>query len=333
MTTMSVQTQVQVQNSFENVLSDILALDVKTCNITICLASIRQGDTVPRFKLLDLIQDITDVFQDVVTAVIEQYKKEWQRNASFLRPFDVVAKLDEHEIEYLDISTYDAITKQIELLSQPSDFKPFMEEEEFSENLRFYAIVVQPPNSQAIIFYRRYTHKRMLSESPYFVMKRLLTNDHQYNRVKEPAFLFDKHIDCIGRGKDMFILRKDAFYYIFSFLEELEKSADQTLAIIGARNLIVNFSAFSKACKENRNKLFKLKNISIQSYLNTITIEDVEKSIVKHNLTVPIELRQGRRMLRYDPKDSYGILKLLDDDYLSSDMTRRNYEANSKRNR
>lgn len=334
MMTTNMQTQAQMQQVLhEDILKDILTLDVKKCNITVCLASVEQDALVPRFKLLDLIQNRTDDFQGVVTSVIEHYKKEWQKNAHFLRSFDVVAKLDEHEIEHIDLSTYDSIVKQIEPLSQPSGFKSFMEEKEFSRNLRFYAIVVQPLNGQPVIFYRRYTHKLMLDESPYFVLRRLIANEHQYNRVIEPAFLFDKHIDCIGRGNDMFILRKDSFYYIFRFIEELEKTADQTLALIKGRDLIVNFGEFEKSCKSNKNKLFKLKNISITAYLNNITINDMEKSIIKHKLNVPIELHQGKRMVRYESRNTYGILKLLDDDYLSSDMTQLNYETNSKRNR
>ena len=77
----------------------------------------------------------------------------------------------------------------------------------------------------------------------------------------------------------------------------------------------------------------KLKNIATQPYLDSITMADIKKAIAAHNLNIQIVTVNGQEMLRYDPTEQYGILKLLDDDYLQSIMTNKSYEATGKRGR
>jgi len=131
----------------------------------------------------------------------------------------------------------------------------------------------------------------------------------------------------------MFILKKENFHYMFRFLEEVIKTAQQTLARIKSHIPIVNFDEFAQSCERNHSKMRKLKNIAIQPYLDSITMADIKKAIAAHNLNIQIVTVNGQEMLRYDPTEQYGILKLLDDDYLQSIMTNKSYEATGKRGR
>src|SRR5260370_30144338 len=204
----------------------------------------------------------------------------------------------------------------------------FQEDEEIIESLRFYDIIVRPINSEPIYFYRCYKHKSVIGKAPFFAVWK---NRDEYDHVEEQFLLFDKHIDCISRGDAMFLLKKENFYHMFRFLEEVEKIAKLTLSHIKLHVPIVNFDQFAQACERDNNKLRKLVNIASQSDLDNITIDDMKKFIQNNNLKIHIATVQGKEMIVFDKSNPWEILKLLDDAYLKSMLTSRNYEVTGKR--
>ena len=93
---------------------------------------------------------------------------------------------------------------------------------------------------------------------------------------------------------------------------------------------IKNFDEFSVKCKGHYQKLAKLRNISQKSYLDAITIDDMKKVIGEFNRNIRIDKVDGQEKLVYDSSNPWEILRLLDDDFLASDMTKEKYEVNSK---
>jgi hypothetical protein len=61
----------------------------------------------------------------------------------------------------------------------------------------------------------------------------------------------------------------------------------------------------------------------------TKAIADRDSGVVYDS--VVIEKVEGKEMLLYDPANHWGILHILDDDYLESVMTGLSYESSSKR--
>jgi len=176
----------EVSAEHVDVLNDIFTLDLRSCDVAICLASIQQGEAIPIFVRLDLSLGLTQTFREVVSLLTEDYRKEWQKHNILLRYYAPESKPDDYEIELLDLTQYNTISKQIEPLVSFQDLGVFEEEEEFIANLRFYCIIVKPPNNEPIYFYRSYTHKKMLSKSSFFAIWR---GQHEYDRVKVPIFL------------------------------------------------------------------------------------------------------------------------------------------------
>ena len=64
-----------------------------------------------------------------------------------------------------------------------------------------------------------------------------------------------------------------------------------------------------------------------------LTIDKLKKFIKKRHLDVKIETDNdtGQEMLLYDTRSSWKLLKLLDDDYLLSELTEHSYEVKGKR--
>ena len=317
-------------SDYLDVFKSILELNLAHCDVEVCLASIQQDQAVPLFMSIELSTEVNETFRNIVKSTLVHYAKEWYKHDLIVRSYAVESKTDDYEFEYLHLVDHDSIARQIEPLSSLQDLGTFREEPWFVEGLRFYVIVVKPLDGEPVYFYRSYTPKKLLSQSSFFGIRR---GANEYNRVDEPIFLFDQHIDCFSRGNHLFILKKENFHYIFRFLEEVIKTAKQTLARIESHIPIVNFAEFARSCERNSTKMRKLKNIATQPYLDSITMADIKKAIAAHNLNIQIVTVNGQEMLRYDPTEQYGILKLLDDDYLQSIMTNKSYEATGKRGR
>ena len=90
---------------------------------------------------------------------------------------------------------------------------------------------------------------------------------------------------------------------------------------------------FKKDCLKDKTKILKLKNISSKTYLDTLTINDLHKTIQRYNLPIDVDIfsGSGKKKMNYNPKERWAILHLLDDAYADSSMTRSSYYIKGKR--
>jgi hypothetical protein len=309
-------------------LERILELDLSECEVTVCLASASKDAVLPGFERLLLSAELTETFRSVAAYTIAHYKKEYHNGNLLVRKYAVESKPESYEVEYLDLSAYESIMEQISPLAALADVEVFEADETFVSGLRFYVIAVQPPHGDPLYFFRSYTPKKMLSRSRLFAM---VFRQGMYDRVVEPAFLFDHHIDCVSYSGMMFIFKKENFYEIFRFFELIRRVAEETLNTIRATVPIQNFDDFARDCEAHLAKLEKLRNIAAKPYWGKITIENIKKVIEKNNLSVQIVQTSAGEKLVYDPVDKWVLLKLLDDNYLWSLMTEQSYEVTGKR--
>src|SRR5207249_2146644 len=130
----------------------------------------------------------------------------------------------------------------------------------------------------------------------------------------------------------MFIRSIPQFHRIFGYFEGLISKAEVTFAAISPRIPITNINEFKEACLGNVLMLAKLSQIAKKPYLNTVTMKDIKRTISEFNLEVSTTTIEGVEKLVFEktPQKRWAILKLLDDDYLGSVMTKLRYVANSK---
>jgi hypothetical protein len=314
-------------------LQEILSLDLTTCTVELCIAALADNDSLPEFRRLRLAQSLKEEFRCLVqSALFDYYKRQKMRNLQLLT-FDVASQPASYQIEHVDLTKnpYDHIVEQTLPLTKFYGLDTFKEEASFIARMRLYVVILQPPRGPAIYFYRRYSPKKMLREAAPLSIKRMLGNTDEFEDVKTPIFLFDKRIDCIIRDNNLFILAKGHFYYMFRILDELMASSKDILDRIHDRIPIENFNLFARSCTKDKSKMGKLTSIARRPYLGTLTITDMQPVIQKNNLHIPIVTVNGQEMLHFDKDYPWDILKLLDDDYLTSIMTGQNYEVDAKR--
>lgn len=317
------------KTNHKSALDDILHIDLSSCLVSVCLASLSRGDDEPKFEKLQLSDDLTESFRKVVRSVIAKRRNEATNGDLVLHAYHAGSKPEPFEVEYMNLSEHDSVKKQIASLSSMANLGIFAATNGFVSGLRFYVIIIQPTKGEPLYCFRSYSPSRELGHSRTFGA---LFADGHFDQVREPLFLFDQHIDCMSRGDDMYIFKKDKFQKLFRFFEMVLKAAKATLKIIQTHIPIANFEDFEKACEGHLQMQAKLRNIATKSDLENVSIGKIKKVLKElPQLGVQLKKKNGKEMLFFDPADKWALLRLLDDDYLKSLMTGKNYEVTGKR--
>jgi len=211
--------------------------------------------------------------------------------------------------------------------------KLFSGDDKTIESLRFYAVVVEstkPNDSRSALFFRSFRPTNELARGGW---KALVQEGDYFNRIKKKIFTFDSNVDCLVWQGHVFIKNITEFQRIFDYYEKLQAQAQQTIALVAPLVPIQNMPEFTGACMNHPYMLSKLTEISKKPYLATVTIDDIKFTIKEFGLDVPIVNVNGKEMLVWEtsPKKRWLILKLLDDDYLGSTMTKLKYASRMKK--
>ena len=246
-----------------------------------------------------------------------------------LEPYDAGYHPDPHELCQFPLAEVPEVEAIVRAVSDVDSAELFHERSTIIDGLRFYAVVLQSPKTGPATFFRNFGPARELSRSAKFG---IIFRNGFYDKLEQRVFLLDDNVDCFAWRGHMFIKSVSQFHRIFGYFESLVEKAEATFAAISPRIPISNFDEFREACLANILMLAKLSQIARKPYLNTVTMEDIKRTISEFDLEVPTKTIDGVEKLVFErsPQKRWTILKLLDDDYLGSVMTKLKYVANSK---
>jgi hypothetical protein len=252
-----------------------------------------------------------------------------------LRRYEPGFILDGNEIAYINLAgaaagaTEQGIAELLESCCSLDDLEAFTAEDEIVDRLRFYVIVVQDDDGRCVVFVRNYRRTNELTRSRKLA---LLGEAGQFDRVRQPIFLFDLLIDCYYWDGYLYIRNTTQFQRIFGYFERLRERANEVIDAVLARVPVDNADEFRTACVGQQQMMSKLAQISEKEYFEDIEFDDLAKTVDDFDLDIEIVGDGNDRKLVFDraPDRRWLILKLLDDDYLGSTMTNAKYEVNSK---
>lgn len=205
-----------------------------------------------------------------------------------------------------------------------------MKDKHFVSGLRYYAARVRAlyEETSSLVFYRQYNQSKVLGVS---LIGACWDGKEEYDQVQGSAFVFDMSVDCVQVGNLLFIFNKYNFHVMFRLEELIRGVAQETVSRILARIPIVNESQFELDCQKPLSKLLKLRNLGRRPYLDSITMEDLERVIEARGLSITtVKEANGEKRLVYDHSNPWALLTLLDDDHVTGDLTNLPYEAHSK---
>jgi len=317
--------------SAEEALSKLYRfIDTRNRDVLVVLAGkttarLEEGvDAAARFTIqrLNLHVGVANDFRAIAHAFVAS------KDQVRLRRYDPGYKPDSDEILWLRLEDFQELLAVDELIASLNAAPLFDAADESIERLRYYVLIVGAGKTTAH-FYRSFTPRKELSRSGLFA---LLQQRGTYNKITDKVLLFDQKIDCVAWDGYLFIDRLGSVQAMFGFYEALQRKAKRVAQQILAQIPISNSDEFKEACESDVRFAAKLASIASKSYLNHVSVADLERTIADFNLPVRLEGPSGRKAIVFDAgvKTRWLILKMLDDDYLGSTMTRERYEVNSK---
>lgn len=248
-----------------------------------------------------------------------------------LRPYEPSYKPDDDELLYIDVEETPQLQPYLAPAARAGSQQLFDESPDFIDALRFFLLRIRAA-ARAGTFISSYGPTRELTRSR---MLAVIFEGGNFNRLKRRTFLFDGRFDCFEFAGLLFIKNPSRFERIFDYIAELQTQAESALVTIAQRVPIRDFDGLTAHALRNPQMTAKLASLAHRSYLPTLTVAALKAVIAefpKLQQQIPIVTEGGVEKLVFDPAPSrrWAILKLLDDDYLRSQMTSQHYEVNSK---
>lgn len=135
-------------------------------------------------------------------------------------------------------------------------------------------------------------------------------------------------------GNDLFVLETKNFERIFGFEELISKRAIETISEIDEKGILEDVQVLKDAAIDDisfARKLSKVKENSPVISLNISNDDIIRFTKTNPGLKGKFKYTEGDKRIRLDTKASkLAFIKLLNDDYLWSELTNQNYDSIAK---
>jgi hypothetical protein len=244
-------------------------------------------------------------------------------------PYDPSYKPDPQECMYIKLDSNSSVKNFVDSMLNIAGLDTMTDDADYYKNISLYGIVHKVSGHDLLV---------LRSMSPQNVLKRsrklgIFFQSGIYDRLETGVLLLDREIDCFAFNGYMYILNVSGFHRLSQYHEEVITAATDVITDAALRIPILNLDAFEDIGTKDYRMAAKLASIKNKPYLSTLTLDKVRQVIKQHNLPIAIQIdKDGIEKLVFDPdpQKRFLILKVLDDDYLHSDMTEQNYAVNSK---
>jgi Kiwa protein KwaB-like len=311
-----------------------LARAAATGTVTVSLGSVRDTAKPPAAKVRHqriLFDEATaEILRGIVTATLIELQERLQEGL-VVRPYAGGAKLADDEIEHLDLAAEQRIVAQMQQLASPLSLDTFSSaRKDFMTGLRYYVISVQPESGSMLHCFRSYSETFELQRSRWTALLNL-RGDGYYDAVRTPGLLFDHDRDCVCSDGDKFILNKAKFQQIFRFYEYVQLDASKAIQTLNQKVPLANMEEVIAASKRDSRMAIRLADLPGQPHFKRLSISRMKRMIAYRGLPIRTEVRGDVEMLVYSKEYKAEFLRLLCDDYVTSHMTRLDYESTVKR--
>lgn len=238
---------------------------------------------------------------------------------------------------WMHVSQNDAaVLGQVEQIVGQTDLEGFSGKGTTVGAVRLIAARITCTDGTVMTFYRVADTMLQLKKSKALA---LFASDGVYSKL-EPTdvLLLQPDFDVVVIGGYAFFAKKPTFERAFGFVEELKKESLTTFKAVTKTLKIKGIDELEAACTRQPQMMAKMASIKRNmdddpSYAKAMTMKKLLKYIDGHpQVDIEVVEENGDKLLVFDPspRRRFQIVKLLDDDFLHSVLTARDYEAGSK---
>lgn len=150
-----------------------------------------------------------------------------------------------------------------------------------------------------------------------------------FKNLETDILTMDGTFDAIFCNKVLLFENKQNFEQALLYQEVKHAIAEETLDAIGERNFIENFEQVRDFLKDDYHSINKLNKIKEKPYFKTLSFANCKRIIEEYK--VPIDIDETNNKFNITSKaQAKHFIKVINDDYLLSELTNLKYAANSK---
>lgn len=153
--------------------------------------------------------------------------------------------------------------------------------------------------------------------------------DETFRKLENDVLTLDGSFDAIVFNNIIIFENKQKFETIFLYDDRMREVANETLEEIKKINLVENFKDLSAMLADDKHSIRKLNKLSQKKYFSEKTFDDYYRIIKEYNVGVTVDIRNKKFKL-LNKAQAKLLVKVLNDDYLKSELTAIKYAANSK---
>lgn len=202
--------------------------------------------------------------------------------------------------------------------------------------IKFLAARFTADSGEQVVFFRIADALSQLKPSKFLALVR---EGETYGRLEQAdVMLMRRTFEVTVVDGTAFFVLKSSFERAFGFLDQLKASSAATFDEVTASLRIKGLEQMKAACTKQSQMMAKMASIRRSmnedpQYAAAMTMERLLAFVAARDyIDIEIATENGKQFFVYndDVRTRFQILKLLDDDYLHSVLTDRDYESGSK---
>lgn len=150
-----------------------------------------------------------------------------------------------------------------------------------------------------------------------------------FQKIESDILTMDGSFDAIYCNQSLIFLNKLNFEKALLYQEVKQAVAEETLNEIERIGFIENFEQVKDFLKDDYHSINKLNKIKEKPYFQTLTFRDCKRIIEDYNVGIEIDEENSKFNITTKAQAKH-FIKVLNDDYLKSELTNLKYDANSK---
>lgn len=294
----------------------------------------QEGETVKKINIADeqkCVNNTTQGLLDGFSEVIERKMSDYQEDEKILK----LSSADERSngLYYYDLENFpEEMKKMLEVSNSPEEIEMFNFREDSLDRIRAFIVVIGNVEDQIILYKQQYPVS-LLKRDRYMLTP--ILHENRLKKVEQDILRIDFNYQFFLWKGTVYISDIKKMEKICSFHEIIRNEAKKSIEVIEQMNIIDDVESLTDEL-ENVSFARKLTKIYKDSKVigkidNRRIIEFTQShSYFKSN---PLKLNAEQDKFILDTKRSKNtFVKLLNDDLLTSELTRSDYEVLAKNN-
>lgn len=288
----------------------------------------RRGKDVPDLFRLHLTEDLAGRFRSMAHNVGKAMKQ------LTIVDYSIGRLLESYEMVALDAKSAPLLTDIRGYLAQPMELPLLDPASQVAKRIRMYFVCIGRPERD-VYFYSSLTPRARIAQSGRLAA---VFSKGTYDLLKREVLVFDPRFDGVIVDDFIFTTKPKRTEGLLDILSDIQRVATETFDHVTENLAIKNLDELKAVAVSDINMMRKMTSIADKidkdpSYLEAMAMDKI-LAFLKERPQIEIDIegtgKDAKFVFHNDPQRRWRILHLLDDDYLHSQLTELDYEANSK---